>query len=167
MAQETNPSILFDTNRGSIEVELFVDESPITANNFLELVDNDHFDGLVFHRVIAGFMIQGGGFDRDMRQKMANKTIVNESFNGLSNDIGTLSMARTADPDSASAQFFINTADNDFLNAKGDQAGYAVFGKVVRGMEVVREIEKSETGNEAGHQDVPKDKTVIHSVERL
>lgn len=167
MAQETNPSILFDTNRGSIEVELFVDKSPVTANNFLELVENNHFDGLVFHRVIAGFMIQGGGFDRDMRQKMVSETIVNESFNGLSNDIGTLSMARTSDPDSASAQFFINTADNDFLNAKGDQAGYAVFGKVVRGMEVVREIEKSETGDEAGHQNVPKDKTVIHTVKRL
>lgn len=165
MAEDANPVVVFETSRGAIEVEIYVDKSPITATNFLELVENDHYDGLIFHRVIAGFMIQGGGFNRDMQQKEAAKTIKNESFNGVGNDLGTIAMARTSDPDSASAQFFINVADNDFLNAQGDQAGYAVFGKVTNGMEVVRAIEQSETANEAGHGDVPKEKTVIHSVE--
>ena len=165
MSEESNPTIVMDTSRGAIAIELYVDKSPITATNFLELVEKDHFDGLIFHRVIPGFMIQGGGFDRDMNQRMAHKTIKNESFNGLSNVTGTISMARTSDPDSASAQFFINVVDNVGLDAQGAQAGYAVFGKVTKGMEVVREIEQSTTGNEAGHQDVPVEKTVIHSVE--
>ena len=165
MPEESNPTVIFDTSRGSIEVEIYVDKSPITAANFLELVEKDHFDGLIFHRVIAGFMIQGGGFDRDMNQRMAAKTIKNESFNQVSNVTGTIAMARTPDPDSASAQFFINVADNVNLDASGGQAGYAVFGKVIRGMEVVRDIEQSETANEAGHQNVPVEKTVIHSVE--
>ncbi|MYD44658.1 MAG: peptidyl-prolyl cis-trans isomerase [Gammaproteobacteria bacterium] len=165
MAEDANPTIIFETNRGAIAAEIFVDKSPITAKNFLKLVENDHFDGLIFHRVIAGFMIQGGGFDKNMQQKHAPETIKNESFNGVRNETGTLAMARTADPDSASAQFFINVVDNEYLNAEGDRAGYAVFGKVTSGMDVVREIEQSETGNEAGHNDVPKEKTVIHSVE--
>ena len=165
MSEESNPTVIIDTNRGAIELEIYVDESPITATNFLELVEKDHYDGLIFHRVIEGFMIQAGGFDRNMDQRTVSKTIKNESFNQVSNATGTIAMARTNDPDSASAQFFINVADNDFLNAQGTQAGYAVFGKVVRGMEVVRDIEKSATGNEAGHGDVPVEKTVIHSVE--
>ena len=167
MPEESNPKVLMNTSRGAIELELFVDQSPITAANFLELIDQDHFDGLIFHRVIPGFMIQGGGFDRDMNQRMASKTIKNESFNNVSNATGTISMARTSDPDSASAQFFINTVDNPGLDARGAQAGYAVFGKVLRGMEVVKEIEASETHSEAGHQDVPVEKTVIHNIEVL
>ena len=165
LAEETNPLVRLETNRGAIELEIYVDKSPITARNFLNLVAENHYEGLIFHRVISGFMIQGGGFDRDMKQKMVAKTIKNESFNGLSNDVGTIAMARTNAPDSASAQFFINVADNDFLNAQGDQAGYAVFGKVVEGMEVVHDIEASATGNEAGHQNVPIEKTIIHSAE--
>lgn len=165
MSEESNPTVIIDTSRGAIELEIYVDKSPITAANFLELVESDHYDGLIFHRVIEGFMIQGGGFDRNMNQRMAAKTIKNESFNQVGNVTGTIAMARTSDPDSASAQFFINVADNDFLNAQGGQAGYAVFGKVTGGMEVVRDIEQSETANEAGHGDVPVEKTVIHSVE--
>ena len=167
MSEDANPTVMMETNRGSITLEIYVDVAPITAANFLELVENDHYEGLIFHRVIEGFMIQGGGFDRNMNQKTATKTIKNESFNQVSNATGTIAMARTSDPDSASAQFYINVADNDFLNAQGDQAGYAVFGKVTAGMEVVRDIEKSETGSEAGHSDVPVEKTVIHSVEFL
>ena len=164
MPEATNPVVVFDTNRGAIAVEIYADKSPITASNFLELVDKNHYDGLIFHRVIEGFMIQGGGFNREMVQRMATKTIKNESFNGVANKTGTIAMARTSDPDSASAQFFINVSDNDFLNAQGDQAGYAVFGEVVKGMEVVRDIEQSETGNQAGHADVPIEQTVIHDV---
>ena len=165
MSEESNPTVIIDTSRGAIELEIYVDKSPITAANFLELVEKDHFDGLIFHRVIEGFMIQGGGFDRDMNQRMAAKTIKNESFNQVSNVTGTIAMARTPDPDSASAQFFINVADNVNLDAHGTQAGYAVFGKVTRGMEVVRDIEQSEVAIEAGHEHVPVQKTVIHSVE--
>lgn len=165
MSEESNPTVVIETNRGAIELEIFVDKSPITATNFLELVEKDHYDGLIFHRVIEGFMIQGGGFDRELNQKMSTKTIKNESFNQVSNETGTIAMARTPDPDSASAQFYINVADNFSLDAQGTQAGYAVFGKVTRGMEVVRDIEKSEIANEAGHEHVPIEKTVIHSVE--
>ena len=165
MSEESNPTVVIETNRGAIELEIFVDKSPITATNFLELVEKDHYDGLIFHRVIEGFMIQGGGFDRELNQKMSTKTIKNESFNQVSNETGTIAMARTPDPDSASAQFYINVADNFSLDAQGTQAGYAVFGKVTRGMEVVRDIEKSETAIEAGYKDVPVEKTVIHSVE--
>ncbi|MCY4130809.1 MAG: peptidylprolyl isomerase [Gammaproteobacteria bacterium] len=165
MSEESNPTVVIETNRGAIELEIYADKSPITAANFLELVEKDHYDGLIFHRVIEGFMIQGGGFDRDMNQKMAKKTIKNESFNQVSNETGTIAMARTNDPDSASAQFYINVVDNWGLDAQGTKAGYAVFGKVTRGMEVVRDIEKSETATEAGHPDVPVEKTVIHSVE--
>lgn len=165
LAEETNPLVRLETNRGAIELEIYVDKSPITAKNFLDLVAENHYEGLIFHRVISGFMIQGGGFDRDMKQKMVASTIKNESFNGVSNSMGTISMARTDAPDSASAQFFINVADNTFLDAKGTQAGYAVFGKVVEGMEVVHDIEASETGNEAGYKNVPIEKTIIHSAE--
>lgn len=167
LAEDTNPQVRFETNRGAFELEIYSDKSPITAANFLKLVAENHYDGLIFHRVIAGFMIQGGGFDRDMNQKMVAETIKNESFNGVSNAVGTISMARTNDPDSASAQFFINVAENTFLDATDGRAGYAVFGKVTEGMEIVLDIEKSETGNEAGHADVPIQKTVIHSIEIL
>ena len=167
MAEDANPTVQVETNRGSFALEIYADKSPITAANFLELVENNHYDGLIFHRVIAGFMIQGGGFNRDMTQRMASKTIKNESFNGVSNATGTISMARTSDPDSASAQFFINVADNTFLDANGAQAGYAVFGKVIEGTEVVLDIEKSETGSEAGHSDVPIEKTVIIGMRRV
>lgn len=165
MSEESNPVVVIETNRGAIELEIYADKSPITAANFLELVEKDHYDGLIFHRVIAGFMIQGGGFDREMNQKMSSKTIKNESFNQVSNETGTIAMARTNDPDSASAQFYINVVDNPGLDAQGTQAGYAVFGKVTRGMDVVRDIEQSETAIEAGYENVPVEKTVIHSIE--
>lgn len=167
LAETDNPSVVMNTNRGSIVLEIYADKSPITAANFLKLVDEDYYDGLIFHRVIKGFMIQGGGFSRDMSQKMAKETILNESSNGVSNATGTISMARTSDPDSASAQFFINTVDNVSLDARAGQPGYAVFGIVTQGMEVVQAIEDSDTGSEAGHQDVPIEKTVIHNIEVL
>ena len=164
LAENNNPTVVMNTNRGEIVLEIFADKSPITATNFLKLVENDHYDGLIFHRVIDGFMIQAGGFTRDMIQKEPAETIKNEASNGVSNAIGTIAMARTSDPDSASAQFFINTENNVFLDATETSAGYAVFGKVLDGMEVVRDIEKSETGSEKGFQNVPVEKTVIHDI---
>ena len=166
MSQEQeNPSVVMNTNRGAIVLEIFADKSPITAKNFLDLVEANHYDGLIFHRVIRGFMIQAGGFTRDMEQKETGAPIKNESFNGVQNTKGTIAMARLNHPDSATAQFFINTVDNPFLNAKPDQPGYAVFGVVTEGMEVVEAIELSETSSQAGHSDVPVEQTVIHSIE--
>ena len=166
MSEETdNPTVVMNTNRGAIALEIFADQSPITAENFLNLVEADHYDGLIFHRVISGFMVQAGGFDRDMNQKEPGNPIKNESFNGVQNTRGTVAMARTNDPDSATAQFFINTVDNHFLNANGNTAGYAVFGKVIEGMEIVMEIESSETSTSGHHSDVPVEQTVIHSIE--
>jgi peptidyl-prolyl cis-trans isomerase B (cyclophilin B) len=156
--------ITLHTNFGDIKLELDFEKAPKTAANFLEYVEAGFYDGTVFHRVIDGFMIQGGGFGADMQQKEARAPIENEADNGLKNDTGTVAMARTMDPHSASAQFFINVADNAFLNhsAKTQQGwGYAVFGRVVEGMDVVNRIKAVATTRKAGHQDVPAEDVVI------
>ncbi|MDX1319977.1 MAG: peptidylprolyl isomerase [Oceanospirillum sp.] len=162
--------IVLHTNFGDIKIELNYEKAPITAKNFEEYVTSGHYNGTIFHRVINGFMVQGGGFDADMQQKATNDPIENEADNGLSNDTGTLAMARTMDPHSASAQFFINVADNAFLNHTGKNMqgwGYCVFGKVVEGMEVVNQIKEVKTTSKAGHQDVPAEAVIIESAELI
>jgi peptidyl-prolyl cis-trans isomerase B (cyclophilin B) len=160
--------VLLKTSMGDITLELDEEKAPVTVANFLAYVDKKHYDGTIFHRVISNFMIQGGGFEPGMRQKPTEKPIKNESSNGLENKAGTIAMARTPDPDSASAQFFINLKDNDFLDRKNaqDGHGYCVFGKVVGGMDVVEKIKAVKTGRKAGHSDVPNDDVVIQSATR-
>ncbi len=150
--------ITFRTNMGDFSIELDFDKAPITAANFLEYARDDFYTGTIFHRVINGFMVQGGGMTADMQQKQTNAPIENEADNGLKNEIGTLAMARTADPHSASSQFFINVSNNDFPNHSGKNMqgwGYAVFGKVVDGMDIIENIKTVATGNHGGHGDVP------------
>ncbi len=152
------------TSHGLIRIELAEERAPLSSANFLQYVRDGHYDGTVFHRVIKGFMIQGGGFDTDMKQKASGTPIENEADNGLKNDHYTLAMARTSDPQSATAQFFINATDNNFLNftAKSPSGwGYAVFGKVVDGTDVVDEIEKTKTARKAFMEDVPVEEVVI------
>ena len=159
-------NVLMQTNFGDITIELNYEKAPITAANFEQYVRDGFYDGVIFHRVIDGFMVQGGGFDVSMDQKETRANIENEADNGLKNDEGTLAMARTMDPHSASAQFFINVGDNAFLNHTGKDSqgwGYAVFGKVVEGMDVVDTIKKVATTSKSGHQDVPADPVVIDS----
>ena len=159
-----------ETNKGTIRVELDEAKAPISSKNFLDYVDAGHYNGTVFHRVIPGFMIQGGGFEAGMRQKPTNATITNEANNGLKNDRYTLAMARTSAPHSASSQFFINATNNNFLNFTAETSsgwGYAVFAKVVSGSEVVDAIEKVKTGNKGGHGDVPLEDVVILSAKRV
>ncbi|MDB4002166.1 peptidylprolyl isomerase [Oceanospirillaceae bacterium] len=159
-------NVLMQTNFGNITIELNHEKAPITAANFEQYVRDGFYDGVIFHRVIDGFMVQGGGFDVSMDQKETRANIENEADNGLTNDEGTLAMARTMDPHSASAQFFINVGDNAFLNHSGKNSqgwGYAVFGKVVEGMDVVNTIKKVSTTSKSGHQDVPADPVVIES----
>jgi peptidyl-prolyl cis-trans isomerase B (cyclophilin B) len=166
-ATTNNPTVLMSTSAGAVRVELFSDKAPITVKNFLTYVEDKFYDGLIFHRVIPGFMIQGGGFDPNMQQKATRSPIKNEATNGVKNKIGTLSMARTNVVDSATAQFFINVKDNDFLDHRStspDGFGYAVFGQVVEGLDVVQKIEKVKTGNRGLHQNVPVEPVVIHSV---
>jgi peptidyl-prolyl cis-trans isomerase B (cyclophilin B) len=153
-----------ETSAGTIRVELDDEKAPETVKNFLTNVENGHYDGTVFHRVIKGFMVQGGGFEPGMTQKPTGSTIQNEAGNGLKNDKYTLAMARTSAPHSATAQFFINAADNEFLNFKSETPqgwGYAVFGRVVSGQDVVDAIEKVRTGNRGGHADVPLDDVTL------
>ena len=160
--------IKLHTNFGVIGIELDHEKAPITAANFEQYVKDGFYDGVIFHRVIKGFMIQGGGMDADMKEKQTRATIENEAANGLKNDKYTIAMARTSAPHSASAQFFINTTNNDFLNFKAPNPqgfGYAVFGKVVEGFDVVDQIEGVKTGNKGFHQDVPKDAVVITKAE--
>jgi cyclophilin family peptidyl-prolyl cis-trans isomerase len=148
--------LIFETTLGNFEVELFETEAPISAKNFLQYVNDGFFDGVLFHRVIPGFMIQGGGFEPGMKQKKVNAPIKNEATNGLKNERGTLAMARTNVVDSATAQFFVNLVDNEFLDHTGPaNYGYAVFGKVSAGMDVIDKIAKVATTNRAGHQNVP------------
>ncbi|HLT23242.1 MAG TPA: peptidylprolyl isomerase [Bacteriovoracaceae bacterium] len=165
-----NPVVVMDTNFGKIEVELDEKKAPVTVKNFLTYVDARFYDGTIFHRVIDNFMIQGGGFLSGMKEKPNKKSpIKNEANNGLKNDIGTIAMARTNAPHSATAQFFINVSDNEFLNHKSETDagwGYAVFGKVTSGMHVVNRIKKVKTGNIAGHANVPMDEVVIKSIRR-
>jgi peptidyl-prolyl cis-trans isomerase B (cyclophilin B) len=159
-------NVLMQTNFGPITIELNHEKAPITAANFEQYVRDGFYDGVIFHRVIDGFMVQGGGFDVSMDQKETRATIENEADNGLANAEGTIAMARTMDPHSASAQFFINVGDNAFLNHTGKNSqgwGYAVFGKVVDGMDVVNAIKKVATTSKAGHQDVPAEPVVIES----
>ena len=159
-------NVLMQTNFGDITIELNYEKAPITAANFEQYVRDGFYDGVIFHRVIDGFMVQGGGFDVSMDQKETRANIENEADNGLKNDEGMLAMARTMDPHSASAQFFINVGDNAFLNHTGKDSqgwGYAVFGKVVEGMDVVNTIKKVATTSKSGHQDVPADPVVIDS----
>jgi peptidyl-prolyl cis-trans isomerase B (cyclophilin B) len=158
--------IILNTNYGPITLELDFEKAPISSANFLDYVQNGFYDGTIFHRVIDGFMIQGGGFEPGMKQKATGDSIDNEADNGLSNDIGTVAMARTSDPHSASSQFFININDNHFLNHQnksGQGWGYAVFGRVTEGMEVIEKIKKCRTGSVAGHQDVPLEEVSIES----
>ncbi len=159
--------VIFSTSHGDITIELFPNEAPITVENFLKYVDDGFFDGTIFHRVIPGFMLQGGGFTADMAQKETREQIKNEADNGLKNTRGTLSMARTAVVDSATSQFFLNLVDNDFLDHGSRDFGYAVFAKVVDGMEVADEIAKVATGNSGGHQNVPLEPVVINSARRV
>jgi peptidyl-prolyl cis-trans isomerase B (cyclophilin B) len=156
------------TNHGVITIQLDAEKAPNTVKNFLEYVNSGFYSNTIFHRVINGFMIQGGGFEPGMKQKEVNAPIQNEANNGLTNDAYTIAMARTSDPHSATAQFFINVKDNSFLNFKAENSqgwGYCVFGKVVEGMEVVDEIKKVKTGNSGFHQDVPTEDVIITSAE--
>lgn len=156
--------ITLHTNFGDIKLELDFDKAPKSAANFVEYVKAGHYDNTVFHRVIDNFMIQGGGFSQGMKQKETRDPIENEADNGLKNEAGTIAMARTMDPHSASAQFFINVADNHFLNHSGKNSqgwGYAVFGRVVEGMDVVNRIKGVATTSKAGHQDVPAEDVII------
>ena len=152
------------TNFGEITLELNAEKAPITVANFLQYVESGFYDGVIFHRVIDGFMVQGGGFDANMKQKPTKNEIKNEADNGLANDKYTVAMARTSVPDSASSQFFINVGDNAFLNHTAKNAsgwGYCVFGKVIAGMDVVDKIRAVKTTSKAGHQDVPAEPVII------
>lgn len=162
-------TVVIETSLGIIEVELNAEKAPISTENFLKYVDKKHYDGTIFHRVISNFMIQGGGMTEKMDEKKSDAPIKNEAANGLKNDRGTLAMARTSVVDSATAQFFINVQDNDFLNHKAPNPrdfGYAVFGKVTAGMDVVDKIKAVPTGMTGGMQDVPKTPVVMKSVRR-
>ena len=163
---EQNPQVMLETSMGNIKVELFKEKAPITVKNFLSYVKEGFYDGLIFHRVIKEFMIQGGGMDAEMVTKKPKFAIKNEAANGLANTRGTLAMARSAMIDSATCQFFINVVDNPFLNHKGKQQdafGYCVFGQVLEGMDVVDEIRAVKTGNQKGHSDVPVEPVFIKS----
>ncbi|ANQ84221.1 peptidylprolyl isomerase [Azoarcus olearius] len=156
------------TNYGVITLELDAEKAPVTVENFLTYVKDGHYDNTVFHRVIDGFMIQGGGFEPGMKQKPTREPIKNEADNGLKNERGTIAMARTQAPHSASAQFFINVADNDFLNFRSQDLqgwGYCVFGRVTAGLDVVDAIRKVKTGSSGFHQDVPKEDVIIERAE--
>ncbi len=165
-----NPKVLLETTLGNITLELFEKEAPLTVANFLQYVDENHYNGTIFHRVIAGFMIQGGGMDFDLFEMPTRKPVKNEAANGLSNDTGTIAMARTSVVDSATAQFFINVADNDFLNHRNNTPagfGYCVFGKVIEGMETVRKIEAVDTTSHGPYDDVPVDTVTITKASRI
>ena len=170
MTDASNPLVLLETSSGEILIELFPDKAPKTVENFLGYVDGGFYENTIFHRVIKGFMIQGGGYGPRMDEKPTREPIENEADNGLKNERGTLAMARTADPHSASAQFFINLTDNDFLNHTEKDArgwGYCVFGKVSEGMAVVDAIAKVKTGAKGMHDDVPADMVLITSAGRF
>ena len=167
LAFAANPVVVMETSHGPIEIELFADKAPNTTANFLKYVNDKFYNGTIFHRVINGFMIQGGGFTEKMEEKKTGAPIKNEANNGLGNDTGTIAMARTNDPHSATAQFFINVENNSSLNHTSETVsgwGYAVFGKVVEGMHVVNRIKMVKTGNLNGHQNVPMDPVVIKNV---
>jgi peptidyl-prolyl cis-trans isomerase A (cyclophilin A) len=165
-----NPVVLMETSLGNMKLELFAKEAPISVKNFLDYVNSGFYSGTIFHRVIPNFMIQGGGFTADLKQKQTNPLIKNEANNGLKNLTGTLAMARTMVVDSATSQFFINVVDNGFLNHRDNTSqgyGYAVFGKVIEGMDVVNRIIAIRTGTQKGFQDVPETSVVIKSMKVL
>ena len=165
-----NPKVVLETSMGDITLELYPDKAPVTVKNFLTYVDEKFYDGTIFHRVISGFMIQGGGMTADMNEKSTHSPIKNEADNGLKNDRGTLAMARTNDPNSATAQFFINAKDNTFLNFKSKSVegyGYCVFGKVTKGLDIVEAIEKTPTTTKGFFQDVPAKHVVIKKAYRF
>ncbi len=169
MADGSNPTIVMDTTMGTITAELWLDRSPLTVENFLQYVDDGHYDGVIFHRVIPSFMIQGGGFDARMNEKPTRDPIRNEASAEARNDCGTLAMARTNEVHSATAQFFINHADNDFLNHTNETPegfGYCAFGKVADGMDVVDAIAKVKTHSAGHHDDVPVEPVIINSIRR-
>jgi peptidyl-prolyl cis-trans isomerase A (cyclophilin A) len=159
--------IRFETTLGDFTVELFEKEAPISSANFLSYIDDEFFDSTIFHRIVPGFVIQGGGFTEDMSQKRTKATIKNEADNGLKNKRGTLSMARTSDINSATSQFFVNLKDNDFLDNSRGNFGYAVFAKVTEGMDVVDKIAVAETGRKKGFDDVPVEAVIMKSVRRI
>ncbi|MGB4467165.1 MAG: peptidylprolyl isomerase [Azovibrio sp.] len=162
--------IKLQTNLGTITLELDAEKAPVTVRNFLQYVQDGYYDNTLFHRVIDGFMIQGGGFEPGMKQKDTREQIENEAANGLKNKRGSIAMARTNDPHSATAQFFINVSDNDFLDFKapsGSGWGYCVFGEVVEGMDVVDKIKSVKTGNKGFHQDVPVENVIIEKAEAI
>ena len=164
-----NPVVIIKTSMGTIKAELDAVKAPVTVKNFLSYVDDKSYDGTVFHRVISSFMIQGGGFDKDLNKKATRAPIANEAKNGLKNATGTLAMARTNVPDSATSQFFINVKDNGALDYRGDSAqeiGYCVFGKVTEGMDVVNKIKAVPTGSQNGMGDVPTSPVIIESIRR-
>jgi cyclophilin family peptidyl-prolyl cis-trans isomerase len=167
LAQEAkNPRVVMETSAGKIVIELYPDKAPISVKNFLQYVEDKHYDGTIFHRVIADFMIQGGGFEAGLREKKTRDPIKNEGGNGLKNERGTIAMARTGVPDSATSQFYINTVDNKGLDRANadDGVGYAVFGKVVEGMDVVDEIRRAETSTQNRMKNVPTKDIIIKSV---
>ena len=169
---EPNPVVVIDTSMGKITAELYKDRAPITVRNFLLYVDDKHFDGTIFHRVIADFMIQGGGFEPGAlaknNEKQTREPIKNEATNGIANERGTLAMARTNDPHSATSQFFINVKNNAALNPNpNNKYGYCVFGKVTAGMEIVDKIRNVATHSVGGHDDVPKEDVIIKSIRRV
>jgi cyclophilin family peptidyl-prolyl cis-trans isomerase len=168
-ADTANPIVVMETSKGTIKIELWTDKAPVTVENFLKYTDNSFYNNLIFHRVIPGFMIQGGGFNSNMMEQSTYPAIKNEATTDLKNNRGTLAMARTNVVDSATSQFFINLTDNDFLNhtnATPSGFGYAVFGEVIEGMDIVDEIAAVATGNSRGHQNVPLEPVVIISVTR-
>ena len=166
-AEEQVPVVRLETSVGTIDIELFPEKSPQTVDNFLRLVDEDFYDGLIFHRVIANFMVQAGGYDGALVYRRPPRTVVNESLNGLSNSRGTVAMARTDAPNSADAQFFINVKDNAYLDAQTGTPGYTVFGKVIEGMDAVTDMELRDTHRRGGMADVPVENVVIQSAVRL
>ena len=183
-AAEKNPVVVMETSKGKIKIELYPNKAPVTVKNFLTYVDEKFYDGTIFHRVIGkensrdrqDFMIQGGGFTQDHKEKETKEPIKNEADNGLSNKRGTITMARTPDPDSAAAQFFINLKDNTYLDRSSGSAGYAVFGKVIEGMDVVKKIKAVKTtikpftgkeGKRSAFQNVPEEDVVIKSIRRI
>ncbi len=169
IAMAKNPVVVIETTTGAIEVELDEVKAPISVKNFLQYVDAKFYDGTIFHRVIKNFMVQGGGFNDKMEQKKTNAPIINEASNGLKNETGTIAMARTSDVNSATSQFFINVQDNtplDHQNTTQAGFGYAVFGKVIQGMHVLKRMEMVRTGNLNGHGDVPMDTIFIKSIRR-
>ena len=161
------PSVIFETTAGNITIQLNAEKAPLTVANFLQYVESGFYNGTIFHRVIGNFMIQGGGFTAEMQKKSTRQPVINEADNGLSNDIGSIAMARTSVPHSATSQFFINVADNDALNHTAKHArgwGYAVFGKVTEGMSVVEAIKQVPTGMMAGHRNVPLEPVIIKRI---